>query len=86
MKLFETMVNHKINRIQPSELLSIAAQYNVKLSSKQAEDITYILAGKNINIFDSGQRQTVLEQISAVTGKKTAVQIEHVFNQLISNF
>ena len=86
MKLFETMVNHKINRIQPYELLSIAAQYNVQLSTKQAEDITAILAGKNINIFDSGQRQTVLEQISAVAGKKTAVQIEHVFNQLISNF
>ena len=80
MKLFEMMVNHKINSIRPDELLSLA------LTQKQAQDITALLAGKNINIFDIRQRQNVLGQITKVAGASTAREIESLFNNLTSNF
>ncbi|MDQ7860773.1 DUF2624 family protein [Peribacillus frigoritolerans] len=34
MKLFEMMVNHKINNIRPDELLSLAKQHKVALTQK----------------------------------------------------
>ena len=86
MKLFEMMVNHKMNQIRPDELLSLARQHHVTLTPKQAEDISALLAGKNINIFDIRQRQNVLGQIAQVAGAGTARDIENLFNKLTNNF
>ena len=77
MKLFEMMVNHKINSIRPDELLSLAKQHKVALTQKQAQDI---------NIFDIRQRQNVLGQITKVAGASTAREIESLFNNLTSTF
>ena len=85
MKLFEMMVNHKINQIRPDELLSLAKQHQISLTPKQANDITALLAGKNINIFDIRQRQNVLGQITQVAGANTARAIETLFNNLTAN-
>lgn len=85
MKLFEMMVNHKINQIRPDELLSLAKQHQISLTQKQAYDITALLAGKNINIFDIRQRQNVLGQITQVAGANTARAIETLFNNLTAN-
>ncbi|MFJ7637227.1 DUF2624 family protein [Peribacillus sp. NPDC097264] len=85
MKLFEMMVNHKINQIRPDELLSLAKQHQISLTQKQASDITALLAGRNINIFDIRQRQNVLGQITQVAGANTARAIETLFNNLTAN-
>ncbi|WP_199880623.1 DUF2624 family protein [Bacillus massiliglaciei] len=86
MKLFEMMVNHKINHIQPDELLALARQHQVALTQDQAVKITKLLNGKNINIFHAGQRQQVINQIAAITGVDTARQIEMIFRKLTNNF
>ena len=86
MKLFEMMVNHKMNQIRPDDLLSLARQHQVTLTQKQAEDISALLFGKNINIFDIRQRQNVLGQIATVAGTGTARDIENLFNKLTNNF
>lgn len=85
MKLFEMMVNHKINQIRPDELLSLAKQHQITLTPNQAQSITALLAGRNINIFDIRQRQNVLGQITQVAGANTARAIETLFNNLTAN-
>ena len=85
MKLFEMMVNHKINQIRPDELLSLAKQHQITLTQNQAQSITGLLAGRNINIFDIRQRQNVLGQITQVAGANTARAIETLFNNLTAN-
>ena len=86
MKLFETMINHKINKIQSHELQSIAGQYGVSLTKNDAHNISRILAGRNINVFDTVQRQNVLNEIAEATGTQTANQIGKLFTQLTANF
>lgn len=86
MKLFETMINHKINKIKDYELQSIASQYGVSLTQNEAHNISRILAGRNINVFDTVQRQNVLSEIAEVAGSKTANQIAKLFTQLTANF
>lgn len=86
MKLFETMINHKINKINAYELQSIASQYGVSLTQNEANNISRILAGRNINVFDPAERQHVLNEIAEIAGTKTANQIAKLFNQLTANF
>ncbi|MGE8078157.1 DUF2624 family protein [Peribacillus loiseleuriae] len=86
MKLFETMINHKINKIQAHELQSIAGQHGVSLTQKDAHSISRILVGRNINVFDSVQRKNVLNEIAEIAGPSTANQIAKLFTQLTANF
>lgn len=75
------MVNHKMNQMKPNELLALAGQYQVSLSQTEAVQITQLLAGQKINIFDTRQRQTLIGRIAGITGMNKAKQIEHIFHQ-----
>ncbi len=85
MKLFETIINMKLNRITTSELLSFSSQQGVTLSNSEAEQIVHLLKGKSINIFDEAERKIVLEQIDDIVGAKRAKQIEQLFYSLTGN-
>jgi hypothetical protein len=85
MKLFETIINMKLNRITTSELLSFSGQQGVTLSNSEAEQIVHLLKGKSINIFDEAERKIVLEQIDDIVGAKRAKQIEQLFYNLTGN-
>lgn len=82
MKLIEMMVNHKMNQIKPDELLTLAGEYQVSLTQSEAIQISQLLAGQNINIFDARQRQTLIGRIAGITGMNKAKQIENIFHQL----
>lgn len=86
MKLFEMMINHKINQIKPNDLLALAAQYQVPLSQSEAEQISELLVGQNINIFDARQRQNLIGRIAGITGINKAKQIENIFYQLMGSY
>lgn len=85
MKLFEMMINHKVNTITPDELLRLAKQYNVSLTTQQAKAVSAIVAGKNINVFNKDERLKALKQVEAKTGLATANELEEIFNQLTAN-
>ncbi|WP_455662409.1 DUF2624 family protein [Pradoshia sp.] len=85
MKLFETIINMKLNRITTAELLSFSGQQGVTLSNSEAEQIVHLLKGKSINIFDEAERNPLLEQIEKIIGSKRAKQIEQLFYSLTGN-
>jgi Protein of unknown function (DUF2624) len=82
MKLFETIINMKINRMSTDELLSIGGQYGIQISRQQGNQIVQLLRGKNINIFNESERKALLEQISQICSPTTAKQVESIFKQL----
>ena len=82
MKLFETIINMKLNRITASELLSFSSQQGVTLSNSEAEKIVRLLKGKSINIFDQTEREQLLRQIEQIVGSKRTKQIEQLFYSL----
>ncbi|WP_158555862.1 DUF2624 domain-containing protein [Peribacillus glennii] len=85
MKLFEMMINHKVNTITPDELLRLAKQYNVNLTVGDAKTVAGIVAGKNINVFNKAERMKALKQIEMKTGLATANELEEIFKQLTAN-
>lgn len=82
MKLFESIINLKINRITSDELLQFANQHRVSLSKKEADDISSLLRGKSVNIFNAAERKTLLAKISQMTSPSKAKQIETMFHNL----
>lgn len=81
MKIFENIINHKINTITADELLKYAQQFNVSINRHQSRRIAEYLRGKNINIFDDGQRAQLVKQIAKLAGPETAREVNKLFMQ-----
>ncbi|MCA1063421.1 DUF2624 domain-containing protein [Rossellomorea sp. AcN35-11] len=83
MKLLQNVINHKINNITNEELFKYAKQYNISLTSQQATSIVSTVKGKNINIFDDGQRSRLVKKLARLIGPAKAKEINQLFLQLI---
>lgn len=75
----QQMINHKINHLTNSQLMSLASDYNVSLTQDQATKILRILKAQQIDIFNNYQRKQLLQQIERVVGRNKAQQINQIF-------
>jgi ribosomal protein L12E/L44/L45/RPP1/RPP2 len=82
VKIFESIINHKINTITAEELMKYADQFNIAVSRVQAKKIAQYLRGKNINIFDDGQRAQLIREIAKAAGPQTAREVNKLFMEL----
>ncbi|MDR6998771.1 DUF2624 domain-containing protein [Neobacillus niacini] len=82
MRIFENIINHKINTITAEELLKYAKQFNISVNRIQAKKIAEYLRGKNINIFDDRQRAALVKEIAKSAGPETAREVNKLFMQL----
>ncbi|MCM2531618.1 DUF2624 domain-containing protein [Neobacillus pocheonensis] len=81
MRIFENIINHKINTITADELLKYAQQFNITLNRPQANKISAYLRGKNVNIFDDSQRAALVKEIAKSAGPETAREVNKLFMQ-----
>jgi hypothetical protein len=82
VKIFENIINHKINTITGDELLKYANQFNIKVTRQQATKVAQYLRGKNVNIFDDRQRAALIKEIAKAAGPETAREVNKLFLQL----
>ncbi|OIK16577.1 tRNA methyltransferase [Bacillus sp. MUM 116] len=82
MRIFENIINHKINTITAEELLKYANQFNISVNRIQAKKISQYLRGKNINIFDDRERSALIKEIAKAAGPDTAREVNKLFMQL----
>ncbi|MEN1934796.1 DUF2624 domain-containing protein [Paenibacillus sp. 102] len=83
MNLIKHIVNKKLNHMTAKELLKYSKEYAVSITTEQAEQIVPLLKGKNINIYDTGERLDLLKKIAKVTSPSTAQQINTLFQKLL---
>jgi ribosomal protein L12E/L44/L45/RPP1/RPP2 len=81
VKIFENIINHKINTITAEELVKYANQFNIKVNQQQARKIAEYLRGKNINIFDDTQRSKLVKEIAKAAGPETAREVNKLLMQ-----
>ena len=79
MKIFENVINHKINTITGDELFKYAEQFNIKVNRQQAYKVAQYLRGKNVNIFDDRERSTLIKEIAKIAGPETAREVNKLF-------
>jgi hypothetical protein len=81
MKIFENIINHKINTISTDELLKYAQQFNIKVKREHARKVAEYLRGRQINIFNPQERVTVIKEIGKIAGPETAKEVNKLFTQ-----
>lgn len=81
VKIFENIINHKINTITGTELIKYANQFNIKVNRQQANKVAEYLRGKNVNIFDVSQRAALVKEIAKIAGPETAREVNKLFLQ-----
>jgi hypothetical protein len=81
MNIFENIINHKISSITADELLKYANQFQISISNQHASQIANFLSGKNVNIFNSGERAKLIKEIAKIAGADTAKEVNRLFLQ-----
>lgn len=84
MKIFENIINHKVNTITGTELSKYAKQFNISVTEQQSEQIAQYLKGKKVNIFNDIERTELIKEIAKVAGPKTAREVNKIFIQFTS--
>ena len=79
MKIFENVINHKMNTITGDELFKYAEQFNIKVNRQQAYKVAQYLRGKNVNIFDDRERSALIKEIAKIAGPETAREVNKLF-------
>jgi len=82
MKIYQSIINHKINTITPDELLKYADQFKISITAKEASQIANYLKGKKVNIFNDEERSQLIRELAKITNMKTAKEV----NRLLSSF
>lgn len=81
MKIFENIINHKIGTITGDELLKYGKQFQIIITKQQADKIADYLRGKQVNIFNDGERTRVVKEIAKIAGPETARAVNKLFIQ-----
>jgi hypothetical protein len=81
VKIFENIINHKINTITADELLKYAQQFQVKITREQATKIALYLRSEKVNIFDDSARAALVREIAKIAGPDTAREVNRLFIQ-----
>lgn len=81
MKIFENIINHKINSITSEELIKYASQFQISITKAQAGKIAAYLRGKNVNIFNNSERIKLIKEIAKIAGPDTAKEVNRLFLQ-----
>ncbi|BCC25681.1 tRNA methyltransferase [Bacillus cereus] len=63
--------------------MKYSKEYEVPITTAQADQIVVLMKGKNINIYDNDERLELLKQIAKVTSPATAQQVNTLFQQLL---
>jgi hypothetical protein len=79
MKIFENVINHKMNTITGDELFKYAEQFNIKVNRQQAYKVAQYLRGKKVNIFDDRERSALIKEIAKIAGPETAREVNKLF-------
>ncbi|WP_042355031.1 DUF2624 domain-containing protein [Bacillus rubiinfantis] len=82
MKIFENIINHKINTITAEELVKYSKQFNIAVTLEQARKIAKYLNGKNINIFSDRERAQLIREIAKAAGPDIAREVNTLFKEL----
>jgi hypothetical protein len=76
-------VNQKLNSISPKELISLAAQYQLPITQREAEQIVAILRRQTIDINNLSQRKQIIATISKEVSPEKANYIQYLIQTYI---
>ncbi|WP_078413794.1 DUF2624 domain-containing protein [Priestia abyssalis] len=83
MKIFQQIVNHKINHLTVKELLKYSKEYKISLTDEQAQQLISIIKEKPVNIYDTSERHDLIKKIARITNAQTAKKVQQLLQDLM---
>ncbi|HWO97994.1 MAG TPA: DUF2624 domain-containing protein [Bacillus sp. (in: firmicutes)] len=83
MKIFQKIVNHKINHLTVKELLKYSKEYKISLTDEQAQELISIIKEKPVNIYDTNERHELIKKIARITNAQTAKKVQQLLQDLM---
>jgi len=80
MKIFENIINHKINNITSTELLKYSKQFKIKITNEETVKLANHLNGRKVNIFNPNKRAQLIREVAKLTSPATAKELNDLFN------
>lgn len=84
MKLYQKIINQKINSLTVDDLLKYSKQYNIKITRDEASKaLLLIKKNKNADIFDDNERKRLLLEVAKITNINVARELNELFLKFI---
>lgn len=80
------MIEKKIKNLSVSELLDYAQQYQISITTAQANHIVQFLQSTNLNPLLQTDRMKMFRALAEITDLNTAKQTQRLFNELIKQY
>ncbi|WP_257345998.1 DUF2624 domain-containing protein [Pseudalkalibacillus decolorationis] len=77
------MINHKLNNLSAEELIAMASQYNIQITTSQAKQVIRILQQEKIDVADIQQRERLIRQIETVVGPQVAQTVKKMILSIL---
>ena len=82
MNMFmQQLVNNKVNSLTAKELLDLAAQYNIQLSSEQANQVIAILRSEQIDVANQTQVERIIHRLQTEADEYVSSVIQQLLQQ-----
>ncbi|MDQ0244471.1 Mn-dependent DtxR family transcriptional regulator [Bacillus fengqiuensis] len=83
MKIFQQIVNHKINHLTVKELLKYSKEYKISLTDEQAQQLISLIKEKPVNIYDTNERHELIKKVARITNAQTAKKVQQLLQDLM---
>ncbi|MFC0473496.1 DUF2624 family protein [Halalkalibacter kiskunsagensis] len=80
--IIQQLINNKVNSLTTNELLDLANQYNIKISSAQAEKVISILRSEKIDVTNKAQIERLIQRLQT----EVDPHVSSVVQQLLQQF
>ncbi|MDG4655511.1 DUF2624 domain-containing protein [Ectobacillus antri] len=83
MNIIQHLVNKKLNNMTGPDLLKLSKEYNISITVEQAQQVSVLIKGQNINIYNDAERLALIQKIAKVTSPVTAQQVNTLLQKLL---
>jgi hypothetical protein len=83
MNIIQHLVNKKLNNMTGPDLLKLSKEYNISITVEQAQQVSVLIKGQNINIYNDAERLALIQKIAKVTSPVTAQQVNNLLQKLL---
>ncbi|MCM3712858.1 DUF2624 domain-containing protein [Halalkalibacter oceani] len=79
--IMQQLVNNKVNSLTPSELLQLAKQYQIPLTSEQADKVIAVLRSEDIDVANQAQVSRMIHRLQTEVDSHVSGVIQQLLQQ-----
>ncbi|MEH7388091.1 DUF2624 domain-containing protein [Bacillus sp. JJ1521] len=85
MNIYQQIINQKLKTLTPDDLIKYGKPYDIQVTKAQATNVLKLIRKKkNMNIFNSDEKNQLLREIAQITSPEVARKLNQLFIKFTS--